>query len=383
MAMYYDVEACNDRDPAPETTSIVCVTALEGDAPSFRKVSPRLAGLSTPTPTGRLAFSWKSHAQGLVAAQQEPGELPPSQDAKGYHVQVATPAHPSFDETVIDEVVDGPVTDEGRFTPTGGTTFIPTDELLLNGSFIWRVQAIDSAGNKLPWSLSKAFVRDNTPPKLVSVTPNTKVSTTGALKLVFSEPVTGLSSSSVWLSPAAQTTLTVTGPTTATLTPTKPLLPGATYGLRVGAPVEDAVGNDAVFGGPNITVNPLADDGNPAIAYSSGWGILSSTNAVGGRFHTATPSATVKQSATMVFRGTGITLTACLGPANGYVDTFVDGVHRGRTNLYRSFSGCNVKVFGRTGMARGQHTVKIVATNLRSASSAGTKVTLDAFTVTP
>lgn len=385
MSMYYDVEACGDVNPDPLITTEGCTDSISGSEPSFRKVSPRMAGLSTPPAIGRLAFSWTSLARELAAVQRPTAGAvdTASQDAKGYHVQVATSDHPSFDATVIDAIVDGPVTEAGRFTTTGGTTYIPSSELLLNGSYLWRVQAVDSAGNKLPWSLSKAFTRDNTPPKLLSVTPSSNVSTTGALKLVFSEPVTGLSSSSVWLSPAAPTTLTVTGPTTATLTPTKPLLPGATYGLRVGAPVQDAVGNAAVFGGPNITVNPLADDANPAISYSSGWGILSSTNAVGGRFHTATPSSTVRQSASMVFRGTGVVLTACLGPANGYVDTYVDGVRRGRTNLYRSFSGCGVKVFGLSGLARGQHTVKIVATNLRSASSSGAKVTLDAFTVTP
>lgn len=384
MAMYYSVLACGDTDPDPVIVKTVCTALDSSAAPSFRKVSPRLSGLNTPTPTGRLAFGWTSYAQELAAAEQpSPGPVNTvSQDAKGYHLQVALASHPSFDSTAIDTTVDGPVTTAGRFTTAGGTTYLRTAPLA-DGNYLWRVQAVDSAGNRLPWSLSRAFVRDTTPPRLLSVTPSSKASTTGALKLVFSEPVTGVSASSVTVSPAAPMSLTVTGSTTATMTPTSPLLPGSTHALSVSSAVTDGVGNVAVPTGPSFTVNPLADDGNAVISYTVGWRVLSATNAVGGTFRSAAASATSHPAASMRFRGTGVALTTCMGPSSGYVDTYVDGVRRAHTSTYRSYSGCGIKLVAVTGLARAQHTVKIVAVGTHSSLSRGNTVALDAFTVTP
>jgi len=384
MAMYYDVSACNDRD-AGAAEVIVCEPAVTGDAPSFRKVSPRLSGLSTPTATGRLAFSWTSYAQAL-AANERPSAgavTTASQDAKGYHLQVATSAHPSFDTTVIDVTTDGPVTDAGRFTTSGGTTFIPTSELLLNGSFVWRVQPVDSAGNKLPWSLSKAFTRDNTAPTLLSVSPSVKVGVTQPLTLKFSEPVTGVSASSISVSPAVGYTVTVLTSTTARLTPSPRWLPGATYTVTPTSVVKDTVGNSAATTGRSFTVNPLVDNPSPAMSYSSGWRVLSATNAVGGTFRSASPTSTSRPFALMTFRGTGVSLTSCLGPSNGYVELLIDGVRKVRASTYRSFSGCGIKVATVTGLPRGLHQVKVLAVGAHVSASRGNNVSLDALTVTP
>ena len=111
------------------------------------------------------------------------------------------------------------------------------------------------------------------------------------LKLQFSEDVTGVSAASVVLDPPVPATVTVTGPSTATLTPTKALIPGATYAVRVLPAVKDTTGNSALPDGPSLTVNQLADDTSPANAYSSGWRPFSSTNALGGRFYRSTPTA--------------------------------------------------------------------------------------------
>lgn len=380
MAMYYDVQACSDIDPDPAVTNEVCNFST---ARSFRKVSPRLSGLSTPPASGRFGLTWTSYAQ-VLAAAEHPSAGPAntaSQDAKGYHLQVAKSDHPSFDTTVLDVTTDAPLTAAGRFTASGGNTYIP--DSLADGSYLWRVQAVDGAGNKLPWSLSVPFTRDGVPPKLVSVTPSSNASTTGALKLTFSEPVTGVSASSVTVSPAAPMSVVVTSPTTATITPTSPLRPGATYTLAVTSAVQDGVGNTAVPTGPHFSVNPLVDDGNPAISYSSGWRLGSATNAVGGHFHSAAPTSSVHPLATMAFRGTGVSVTSCLGPANGYIDTYVDSVHKARTSTYRSYSGCGIKILGLTGLAPGQHTVRVIAVGTHVAASKGSAVALDAFTVTP
>jgi hypothetical protein len=381
MSFYYDVRACVAVDADNKCTSGNGYTSTPR---SFRKVTPRLTNLSTPSTRGRLAFSWNSYATQLAGSTTPARAVTAApEDAKAYRLQVANASDQSYSSPVIDEKVDGQVTAAGVFTSTGGPTFLPKDNVLLNGSYRWRVQPVDSDGNLLPWSLSRTFTRDNTAPKLVSVTPSSKVASKAPLKLTFSEPVTGVSSSSISLTPAAPATVTVTTPTTATLTPTSGWLPGATYRILVGSAVQDLSGLTAANLGPTFAVNNLVDDANPAMAFSSGWRTLSSTNAVGGGFHSATATSTFKPSATVAFRGTAAFVRACMGPSNGYLDVYVDGVLKKHASLYRSFSGCGVVVANVTGLARANHTMKFVVTGQRVTASKGTTATIDAVNVTP
>lgn len=346
-----DVSGCGDKSPTPA---------------SFRKVTPRPTLGTKPGSTGEFTLSWQSYAAALAA---KTGQAP-SLDAYAYHVQVASSDHPAFDVVVDDAIVDQ-------------ASYTSAKKLYGDGSFVWRVQPLDPSAHKLPWSLSQAFTRDSTPPRLLSVSPSSRVAVNQRLTLAFSEPVTGLSSSSVTLSPAAPATLTVTGNSTATLTPTKPLLPGATYTVVVASTVKDLAGNSALAAGPVLTVNPLVDDASPALTYSSGWSVLSSSNAVGGRYHAAAPTATFHPSAALAFRGTGVALTACLAPANGYVDVLVDNVRKARVSTYRSFSGCGVRVATVTGLVRGLHTIKVVGLGSHVSASKGNAIGVDALTVTP
>ncbi|MCW2600803.1 MAG: hypothetical protein JWM02_2632 [Frankiales bacterium] len=353
---YYVVQACDMTQCGPVTAT----------PRSFRKVTPRPVLGAKPAKTADFTLSWQSYADSLAAAT---GQAAP-EDAYAYHVQVATSDHPAYDVLVDDATVDE-------------TSYSSPNKLYGDGSFVWRVQPIDSAGHKLPYSFSQAFTRDATPPKLVSVAPHAGVAVTQALKLTFSEPVTGLSSSTVTLSPAAPTTLSVTSGSTATLVPTKPLVPGQSYTVQVSPAVKDTSGNSAVAVGPAVTVNPVVDDSSVALGYSTGWKVYASSNAWGGRFHASTPTPTSHPSTTLVFRGTGLSLKACLGPANGFVDLYVDGVRRARVSTYRSFSGCGVKVAALTGLSRTRHTVKVIGVGSRVAASRGNAIGLDVLTVTP
>jgi hypothetical protein len=353
---YYGVQACDDA----------ACGAMSSTPPSFRKVTPRPTVGAKPGVTGEFTLSWQSYAA-VLAAKTGKAE---TQDAYAYHLQVASADHPAYDVVVDDALVDG-------------TSYVSPDKVYPDGNYVWHVQAIDSSGRKLPYSLSQAFSRDGTAPTVQSVSPNAKVSVTQALQLVFSEPVTGLSSSTVTLSPAAPTTLSVLDGTHATLVPSKPLVPGMTYTVTVGGAVKDLVGNSAVASGPALTVSPSVDDGNAAVRYSTGWNVYSSSNAVGGRFHSSKPTPSSHPSATLVFKGTGVTLTACLGPANGLVDLYVDGIRKARVSTYRSFSGCGAKVAALKGLTGSLHTVKVVGVGSRVKASKGNAVGLDALTVTP
>ncbi|HUR13710.1 MAG TPA: Ig-like domain-containing protein [Mycobacteriales bacterium] len=350
---YYAVQACSSTC-GPVTTT----------PPSFSKATPRLTVGSAPGVTGEIHFTWQSYAAALAAATGQEA----TQDAYAYHVQVAPSDHPSYDVLADEQLVD--------------ETFYAPQKSYADGSYVWRVQPVDGAGNKLPWSTSQSFTRDATPPKVVSVSPSSGVEVTQPLKLVFSEPVTGASSSSVTLSPATTTTLTVTGPTTATLTPVK-LVPGATYRVVVSSAVHDLSGNVADPLGPTFTVKALVNDTSKAFSYGGTWRTFGSSSAIGGGYHGSTPTSTAKTSATTRFAGVGVGIYSCLGPASGYLDIYVDGVKKGRVSLYRSYSGCGIKVAAVSGLARTTHTLKLVGVGSHVSSSKGNAVSVDAVKVTP
>lgn len=347
---YYAVQACDATTCGPVTST----------PPSFSKASPRLQPGTRPGVTGDLTLQWQSYAAALRAATGRSE----TQDAYAYHVQVA-----SADQPYYDSVVDEALVDETYFTPLKSYG---------DGSFVWRVQAVDNLGNALPWSASQSFTRDATAPRVTSVSPSTDVAVTSPLKLVFSEPVTGASSSTVTLSPAATTTLTVTGPTTATLTPTRALVPGATYRVVVSSAVRDLSGNVADPLGPALTVKALVNDTSNALTYGGTWRTYASSSAIGGGYHGSSPTLTARTSATTKFYGVGVSVYACMGPASGYLDVYVDGVKKTRVSLYRSYSGCGIKVAVIGSLARATHTLKLVGVGSHVSSSKGNTVSVDA-----
>jgi hypothetical protein len=332
---------------------------------SFTKKSPRSTIASAvPAKKGPFALSWNSYASALSDAS----DLNATGDAFEYHLQIATSAHPSFDTTVDDVLLDS-------------TTFYPTKSYA-DGDFVWRVQAVNGSGHKLPWSYSQAFTRDTTAPKAVSVSPSARVGTKTPVKVVFSEVVTGLSSSSLTatldgVALPATVSLGADGKT-ATLTPTKAYVAGATYAVKVGSAVTDAAGNVAVAAGPSFAVTPFLDDINGALTYSAGWARLMSSNANGGTFHQTSGVHTV----TTAFRGTAIAVTGCLSPNGGLVDLNVGSITK-RVNTYRSYSGCGVVLAKITGLTRSKHTLKITALGRHTAASKGNQVGFDSASITP
>ena len=122
---------------------------------AFRKASPRSVITSAaPAVNGEFTLAWQSYAAALAAASGQAE----SQDAYAYHLQVAEADHPSYDVTGDNQLLDQ-------------TSYMP-QVVYPDGAFVWRVQAVDSAGHMLPWSASQAFTRDATAPRAISVSPS-------------------------------------------------------------------------------------------------------------------------------------------------------------------------------------------------------------------
>jgi hypothetical protein len=82
----------------------------------------------------------------------------------------------------------------------------------------------------------------------------------------------------------------------------------------------------------------------------------------------------------MTFNGSSVTLVGCLGPSNGYANVSVGGVTK-RFGLYRSYSGCGVKLGTLSGLGRGNHTVKVSVAGTHPAGSRGNNVDVDYLAV--
>jgi hypothetical protein len=85
-------------------------------------------------------------------------------------------------------------------------------------------------------------------------------------------------------------------------------------------------------------------------------------------------------SASYSFTGSSVTWYAITGPAFGTANVFVDGVSKGKVNLYAAKAGATSKSF--TASGSGKHTLRIVVRGEKGSShGTGTLVSVDAFKV--
>ena len=359
-AYYVVVQPCT-------TTGSQAGCGAVGAPTTFRKSSPKLAPTApaedVALPGGEVVLSWQGASQALAASTGRPA----TSEAYAYHVQVSTPANPDF---LTAGLVDDATVDS--------THHVSATKTYGDGQFLWRVQAVDASGHKLPFSAVRAFSRDATPPTF-TVTPAT-TSVNGPVKVSFSEPVVGVSASTVTLAGASASLAVSADRRTATLTPRTRLRPGALHGVSVTAAVTDPAGNPVVARTVGVRVNPVADDRSPSVLLAGTWARLGASNAVAGTYSRSVPTSRAWAVASVVMSGRGFDVKGCVGPTNGIVEVWVDGVRVQRFDAYRSFSGCGV-TFARTTFVKGPgvHRVEVRGTGAKSARSKGTTFGIDAI----
>ena len=203
---------------------------------------------------------------------------------------------------------------------------------------------------------------------------------TGAVAVVFSEPVTGISGRTVRLSGALATVSVSADGRRALLAPGRPLLPGASHTVTVEAGLRDRAGNAVAPRAVAATVDPVVDDRSPVLALGGSWKRLTATNAVRGTWSRSLPTATRPSTAVVVLSGRAAEVKGCVGPSHGVLEVLVDGVRVSRVDSHRSYSGCGV-VLARTTFAKpGAHRVEVRATGTKGPRSRGTAVAVDAVT---
>ena len=113
------------------------------DTRSFKKNSPAIVGLTSSNPnSSEITFSWDDY-YGTNVATLWNGE-PATQTAKNYRIQVDN--DPSFASPVDSQTVDQ-------------TTYTEHDKLYADGTYYWRVQALDDEGHGLTWSAPQTFTK--------------------------------------------------------------------------------------------------------------------------------------------------------------------------------------------------------------------------------
>jgi hypothetical protein len=364
-AYYYAVQACavDGCGPVP----------APADVTSFRKKSVAVTGLLSARTAQENRLTWQSLGKALevktgLTVKADQGRVGWS-DAAAYRVQVTKASDAAFATPLEDVTVDG-------------TSFVSRTTRLGDGDFLWRVQAVDASGHKLPWSAPAALRRDFTGPVPVTAsTTVTNVNPSARLSIAFSENVVGASTGTVALvksGAVVPATVTSSGKVVY-LQPTSPLLPGATYAFVTGPGLTDQSGNAAQRYARTVKTSLALDDAHPAIGYTGAWGIAGSTAATGAKFH-----ATMVRGSQAVYRFNGVStaIRGCKSPSSGRYELWVDGVKRVTADAYQSFSGCGT-LASVSGLARGEHVVQVKALGTKRAASTGVTVGFDGFSVTP
>jgi hypothetical protein len=360
QSYHYVIQPCTTSGTAPGCGQVP-------DQPSvFRKSSPKLSttGIGAAGPVGaEVVLSWQSHADAMRAAG-----VPASSEAYAYRVQVTTASDPDFVGALIDEA------------EVDATHHVSPSKVYPDGELIWRVQAIDASGHKLPWSAPRTFVHDSTAPTF-TVTPAMNLAINGAVKVTFSEPVKGISGSSVTMAGTTASVVASADGISATVTPDKNLMPGATYPVSVSGAVADLAGNAVAPKPVGVVVAPLVDDRSRAMGFGGSWTRLTSSNAVNGTFSRSVPTPTRQTAATVALFGRGAEVKGCVGPANGVIELWADGIRLTRIDTYRSYSSCGV-VLTRAPFksGNGAHRIQVRGVGVKNVKSKGTAIGIDAIT---
>ena len=347
------------------------VTGLADGAHEFTLLAD--SGLSTQTP---LTYRWTVDT---VAPTAPVIEAPTGTVASSSALIIVTPG--AVEDVVTCQLDGTPVGCATAFTATG----------LSDGPHHVSAVASDTAGNSTENSAS--WVVDTTPPSVSFTAPTTL---TGPVVADFDEGVAGVSTTSVLLTDETGATVATTqtcrealsAPTSCggtsvaqvLLTPTDRLVPGQHYVATVNPPanatVTDAVGNVA-------TESSLAWRGSLAVAETSPasawtWRTVKTSKAKGGQYLTESRKGA---SASWTFSGRSVAWITSVGPTQGKATVLVDDVAKASVNDYSRSTKYGVQRVVK-GLAKGKHTITVVATGKKGARAGrGSSVVVDAFRV--
>lgn len=146
-AYYWHVRPCTSTSLISCAADPVSSASVLPDTRSFRKASPAITGLTSSNPNAsEITFSWNDYYDTNVATAWN-GETS-NQTARQYKIQVDS--EPSFASPIDTKTVDQ-------------ATYTEWDKLYADGTYYWRVQALDDEGQGQTWSTTHTFTKTSPP----------------------------------------------------------------------------------------------------------------------------------------------------------------------------------------------------------------------------
>jgi hypothetical protein len=248
-----------------------------------------------------------------------------------------------------------------------------------DGTHQFSVEVITPSGI---WQEHHGWTVDATKPTASGPPPNASI--TGPLTVTFSEKVTNVTADTMKVTQSASTTplagsIVVTpatgGATTASWTPTSPLVPGDTYTVSLTAGIADLAGNALTPVGLGTRTSLVVDSASPA--WKHYWDRDTSTYASGGA---TIASPAIGATATWAFTATAGQTAALHGtrlPDGGYAEVWLDGVKKAQISSYASATQWKAKLYTSPALTAGRHTLQVRTLGTKSTASKGTWVALD------
>jgi hypothetical protein len=275
------------------------------------------------------------------------------------------------------------------FTPTIDsattvmTAWAPTTVNYPDGTVYWRVKVKDGSGNVIAVSDTRTIVKDATVPKVIAKTPTAGAPISGgAYTVTFSENVVGVSSSTFTMKLAASgspvpgtvTPGVATETTTATFTPTVPLVPGELYTLALSDGISDVNGNALVPFSWSLRTALKVDAVTPLVQLY--WDRDTSTSASGGGY---LASRTAGARVSYTFTGTSASILGRKAADGGYAEVWLDGVKQSTVSFYAAGTYWKRVIWSKTGLANTTHKVELRVLGTKPSSATSSWVYPDAF----
>ena len=336
----------NDADNRDGAWSATRSFDLAPAAPTL--VSP--ANGSNPA-SSTLLFQWTS-----------------SQPAPKYTIELST--SPTFSSQV-----------SGFPQSTVMTAWAPKT-LPANGTYSWRVKALNASGTVIATSSTFTFTIDSSRPSVTALSPSSAAAITSAFTVTFSEPVNGVDDTSFAVTVAGTSTalagtVSVLSPISARFTPAATLIPGQTYAVTLSTAITDIGGNPLLPYSANVRTSTTVQESSKAV--HEAWGTWTTAAASGGSLRL---SRRASSRLAYTFTGTAVDVVGYTGTAGGYASLYLDGVLKTSSLSFFTTAGhSKVAVWSTSGLAAASHTILIVVKGTKPSASAGTWVYVDAFKV--
>lgn len=125
----------------------------------------------------------------------------------------------------------------------------------------------------------------------------------------------------------------------------------------------------------------IIDDADPRVVYSGNWTHAgpSAGYTAGDYDSTESFSNTTGDSAQLTFQGTGIKFISAYDSNLGIIDVYIDGTRDATLDLYGPSKQPGQVVYTKTGLAAGDHTIKIVVTGQKNPAATDIYALIDGF----